>query len=123
MNLETTTILGNVLDTTWGKPSSPDGTYSVTYDLAGNILTLKFTTVVHFADERGLRPQIDAANNQAIQMIDAKMSNVKEAFKSVTDTTFKTEDLGGKDNLELVQPQGPRKIAYYRYNHAFKIED
>ena len=123
MNLETTTVLGNVLDTTWGKPSSPDGTYSVTYDLAGNILTLKFTTVVHFAGEKGLRPQIDLAHNQAIQMIDAKMASVKEAFKLVSGTSFKTEDLGGKDDLELVQPQGPRKIAYYRYNHVFKIED
>ena len=123
MNLTTVRLLGSVLEDTWGKSSSPDGTYSITYDLNEGALTLKFTTVVHFADDAGLRPQIEAAYNQALQLIDAKMGLVKDAFKKVADVSFKTEDLGGKDDLELIQPQGPRKIAYYRYNHVFKIED
>ena len=123
MNLTTIRLLGNVLENTWGKSSSPDGTYSITYNLADGALTLKFTTVIHFADEAGLRPQIKAAYNQALQLVDAKMGLVKDAFKEVSDASFKTEDLGGKDDLELIQPQGPRKIAYYRYDHVFKIED
>jgi len=123
MNLETVRVIGNVLETSWGKSSSADGTYSIKYALAGDKLTLKYTTIMYFAEERSLRPQIDAAYNQAIQLVDAKLGEVKSAYKAVTDTSLKLEDIGGQDDLELIQPQGPRKIAYYRYNHVFQIED
>jgi len=125
MNLSTTRVIGNVLETTWGKSSSPDGTYSVKYALAGDRLTLKYTTVVHFAGERALGPQVDAAHNQAIQLVDAKLGEVKDAYKAVSGSSLKLEDLGGKDDLELIQSTAgsDRKIAYYRYNHVFQIED
>ena len=123
MNLETVRVIGNVLETSWGKSSSADGTYSIKYSLAGDKLTLKYTTIMYFAEERSLRPQIDAAYNQAIQLVDAKLGEVKSAYKAATDTSLKLEDIGGQDDLELIQPQGPRKIAYYRYNHVFQIED
>ena len=123
MNLETVRVIGNVLETTWGKSSSANGTYSIKYSLAGDRLTLMFMMIVYFAGERSLRPQVDAANNQAVQLVDAKLGEVKAAYKSIVGSSLKLEDLGGNDDLELIQPQGPRKIAYYRYNHAFQIED
>ena len=123
MNLETVRVIGNVLETSWGKSSSPDGTYSIKYALDGNRLTLQYTMIVYFAGERSLRPQVDAANGQAIQLVDAKLGEVKGAYKTFTGSPLKLKDLGGQDDLELIQPQGPRKIAYYRYNHVFQIED
>ena len=88
-----------------------------------DVLVLKYTTIVYFASEQSLKPQVDAANQQAVQLIDAKLSEVKSAVKDVTGTTLKTTDLGGSDDIELIQPHGLRKIAYYRYNHTFQIED
>ena len=123
MNINTARIIGQVLENHWGSQSSPDGTFSITYDLAGDLLTLKYKTVVHFASELSLQPQVSEANRQAVSLINEKLSAVKSAFKSVSGDSLKTEDLGGKDNIELVQPGGTRKIAYYRYNHAFKVED
>jgi len=125
MNLSTVRVIGNVLESTWGKSSSEDGTYSVKYALEGDVLTLKYTTIVHFAGERGLGPQVDAAHNQATQLVDAKLGEVKAAYKSVSGGSLKLEDLGGKDDLEMIQATAgsDRKIAYYRYNHVFQIED
>jgi|TARA_Y100000310_G_scaffold260515_1_gene269485 hypothetical protein len=123
MNLETVRVIGNVLETTWGKSSSADGTYSIKYVLDGSRLTLQYTMIVYFAGEQSLRPQVDTAYNQAIQLVDAKLGEVKSAYKAVAGTALKIKDVGGQDNLELIQPQGPRKIAYYRYNHVFQIED
>jgi len=123
MNLETVRVIGNVLETTWGKSSSADGTYSIKYVLDGSRLTLQYTMIVYFAGEQSLRPQVDTAYNQAIQLVDAKLGEVKSAYKAVAGTALKIKDAGGQDNLELIQPQGPRKIAYYRYNHVFQIED
>ena len=123
MNLETVRVIGNVLETTWGKSSSADGTYSIKYVLDGSRLTLQYTMIVYFAGEKSLRPQVDTAYNQAIQLVDAKLGEVKSAYKAAAGTALKIKDVGGQDNLELIQPQGPRKIAYYRYNHVFQIED
>lgn len=123
MKLETVRLMGEVLQTSWGKESSVDGTYSIKYDLSQNKLVLKFTTLVHFASETSLKPQVEAANNQAIQLCDAKVSNLKKSFKATVGETLKLEDLGGNDSFELIQPNGPRKVAYYRYNHTFDIQD
>ena len=42
--------LGNILNTTFGKGGA-DGTVSIAHTLQGNILTLRYTTIVHFASE------------------------------------------------------------------------
>ena len=123
MKINTPRIIGQVLENHWGSQSSRDGTYSITYDLAGDLLTLKYQTVVHFAGERSLNPQVAEANRQAVTLINDKLTEVKKAYKSVTGSALKTSDIGGHDDIELLQPQGVRKIAYYRYNHAFKLED
>ena len=123
MNLETVRLIGRVLDSSWGRESSADGTYSIKYDLGHGKLTLKFTTIVQFASEDSLKPQVDAANNQAIQLVDAKVADLKNAYKASIGKSLKLEDLGGQDDLELRQPVGPRKVAYYRYNHVFDIQD
>ena len=123
MNLQDIRVISQILDTTFGRQSSPDGTFSVKCSLEGDTLVLKYTTIVYFASEQSLKPQVDAANNQAMQLINAKLAEAKAAVKDVTGNPLKTKDLGGSDNIELIQPQGPRKIAYYRYNHTFQIQD
>ena len=123
MNLQNVRVIGQVVDNTFGRESSPDGTFSIKGSLEDDRLVLKYTTIVYFASEQSLRPQVDAANQQAIQLIDAKLAEVKAAVKDVTGSSLKTTDLGGDDNIELIQPQGPRKIAYYRYNRTFQIQD
>ena len=123
MNINTPRIVGQVLENHWGSQSSPDGTYSITYDLAGDLLTLKYTTIVHFASERSLDPQVAEVNRIAITLLNDKLTEVKQIYKDVTDSALKTTDVGGNDNIELLQPNGPRKVAYYRYNHVFKLED
>ena len=123
MNTNTARIIGQVLENHWGTQSSPSGTYSITYDLAGDQLTLKYMTVVHFASEVSLNPQVAEANRQAVTLLNDKLSEVKKAYKDVSGTALKTTDVGGKDDIELLQAHSARKVAYYRYNHVFKIED
>ena len=76
MNLETVREIGQVLENSWGRESSPDGTFSIKYAMDQDQLTLKFTTVVHFAEQSTLAPQVNAANDQAIQLIDAKIGKL-----------------------------------------------
>ena len=84
----------------------------------------KYTTIVHFATERGLGDQVQMCVNEASQRINAYLKEVKSAFKDTVGRTLKTTDNGGFDDVELIQStaHSPRKIAYYRYNRNFTIE-
>ena len=123
MNITTPRVIGTVLQNYFGTSSSPSGTYSITYDLAGDLLTLKYMTVVHFASERSLGPQVAEAKRQAMTLVNDKLTEVKKAYKEVVGTALKTTDVGGSDDIELLQAHSARQVAYYRYNHAFKLED
>lgn len=124
MNMNEVNTLGQIIDTTFGKSSSPSGTYSIKCSLAGNSLTVKYTTVVHFASERGLTDQVARYNFEAAQMINSCMKEIKAQFKDAAGRSLKSKDVGGGDSVELLQSNAriPRKTAYYRFNRTFEIE-
>jgi len=124
MNFNETNVLGQIIDNSYGRSSSPDGTWSIKTQLAGDVMTMKYTTIVHFASERGLGDQVQRCVAEATQRIDAYLSEVKSAFKDGAGRALKTTDNGGMDDVELIQStaRSPRKVAYYRYNRNFTIE-
>lgn len=123
MTFEDVNILGNLIDTTYGKSSSPAGDYSIKSDLAGETLTLKYTTVVHFASERSLRDQVARCKEEAHSRLDDYLKLIKSGFKGAAGTSLKTEMSGHDDNVELISStsNSPRKIAYYRMSHKFTL--
>ena len=124
MNFNEVNILGQIIDTTFGRPSSPDGTFSIKVDVAGDNMTIKYTTIVHFASEHGLRDQVVRFSHEAAQRTNAYLTEMKKSFKEGAGRALKTTDLGGKDDVELIQTtaHSPRKVAYYRFNRTFTIE-
>lgn len=115
--------LGQILDTTFGKSSSDDGTRSIKTSIAGNILTVKYMTVVHFGSETSMSSQVSRYANEAAQMINSYMKKVKSEFKNLEGRTLKAKDMGGNDNVELISSTAHslRKVAYYRVNRTFEI--
>ena len=65
MNFRENNILGNLINTTYGKGSSPSGDFSIKCDLAGDTMTLKYTTIVHFASEKSLQQQVVRCQDEA----------------------------------------------------------
>jgi len=123
MTINETNVLGQILDTTFGRSSSPSGTYSIKCDLAGNTLTVKYLTIVHFASESGLSGQVGRYNNEAVQMVNSCMKAIKSQFKEAAGRALKASDIGGNDDIELIQSNAriARKTAYYRLNRTFEI--
>ena len=103
--------------------ANQSGTVSLKPSLQGDVLTIKYMTVVQFAEDRSLHTQVTRANEQALQMIDSKMAEIKDSYREAVDETLKVEDLGGKDDIELISmaPTTPRKVAYYRYNRTYRV--
>ncbi len=123
MTFDEVNILGNLVNTTYGKSSSADGEYSIKCDLAGDTMTLKYTTLVHFASEKGLTDQVSRCQEEAHSRLSDFLSHLKKDFKDVSGSALKTTDDGMMDDVELIQStsNSPRKIAYYRMNHVLTV--
>jgi len=123
MNFEEVNALGNLIDTTFGKSSSRDGSYSIKCKLAGESLVLNYTMIVHFATEHALREQVIRCTDEATQRLTEYLSLLKKDFKAETGSVLNTTKESTADNVELISAtsNSPRKIAYYRMNWVLKV--
>jgi len=116
-------ILSKLLDDTYN-PVSKTGTFSLKHSLHGNVLILKFMTVMHLAAEKSFEPQVQTAKDHARQLIKAKLKRLKSDYKDATDKTLKTTDKGEQDSVEMIEStaNSPRKVAYYRINQTITLD-
>ena len=106
--------LGNILNFTFGKGGS--GTVSIAHTLQGNILTLRYSTIVYFASENSLRDQVRLFAEESMVRLNDKIADIKKQFKEQTGESLKVTELSNRDVLEMIQATtlSPRKVAYYR---------
>jgi hypothetical protein len=123
MTFDEVNVLGNLINTTYGKSSSAAGDYSIKCDLAGETMTLKYVTVVHFASENSLRMQVNQCKEESHSRLSEYIANLKRDFKDISGNSLKASDSVMTDNVELIQStsNSPRKIAYYRMNHVLTV--
>ena len=105
------------------EPVDQTGTNSLKFMFEGNNMVLKFATIVHFAEEQSLKIQVERNNAQALQLIDARIADIKSRYRERVGSALRLEDLGGKDNLELISATSSRKVAYYRYNRSYVVSE
>ncbi len=103
--------------------SGGNSTYSISHSLQGNILEIKYSTVVHFASEQSLQQQTLRLKDASAQLINETLANLKSAFRDAEGKTLKTEEVGGTDDLELLSAtsNSPRKISYYKNRRNFEL--
>jgi len=123
MNFEEVNALGNLIDTTFGKSSSRDGSYSIKCKQAGENLLMNYTMIVHFATEHALREQVIRCADEAKQRLTECLSLLKTDFEAATGSTLTAKKESTADNVELISAtsNSPRKIAYYRMNWVLKV--
>ena len=121
LSFEEVNILGNILNHTFGKSSTKDKGYSVVHSLQGNILVLKFNSIVHFNDTDGLTTQKKEEERISSQMIDDKVRDIKSEFAELAERTLKVNKLKERDEVEPISMTSARKIAYYRRFITFEI--
>ena len=116
-------LLSEVLDSVFS--SSKAASYAMNYNISGNMLEVKYSTIVHFASESSLKVQLDSLRNRSMQLIDESISNLKKKYREKSDSTLRVADNGGKDDIELISAtsNSPRKIAYFRCNRFLEITD
>lgn len=123
LTFEEINALGNILNTSFGGSSTRDAGYGITTSLAGNLLTLKYATVVYFNSSDGLATQKKEHERQSNEMLQKKLADVKKEFREQAGRALKLKEVNNRDDVELISASAPseRKIAYYRRQIIFEI--
>lgn len=118
------TALGQALDTTWGRSSTPQtASHSVKFTVAGDVLTASYAAIVNFASEREMAVTKRTYAEESKSVIDEVLKHVKATYKSLSGKTLKIKELSTQDSVEIigVQMHNPKRTAYYRKKTAFEI--
>jgi hypothetical protein len=120
-------VLGQILNSTFGKSSTLSPVASVKCHLYGsdpNKLCVDYTSIVTFASEASMREQKKAFENESTQATNDKMKEIKKDFKTTAGRSLKTKLVNSEDSIEVINasPHTPKKTAYYRRKTLFEIE-
>ncbi|MDB4337710.1 hypothetical protein OAA09_01690 [bacterium] len=120
-------VLGQILNTTYGKSSTQSPTSSCKGTLYGSEptkLCIDYTSIVTFASEASMREQKKVFENESTQATNNKMKELRKEFKTAAGRTLKTKQMTSDDSIEVINasPHSPRKTAYYRRKTIFEVE-
>ena len=116
--------LGQALDTTWGRTSTPKtASYSVKFTLQGDVLTASYQAIVNFASEKEMTVMYRMYEKESQDVIAAVLKNVKSIYKNLTGNTLSTSLASTSDSVEIINfnVHNPKRTAYFRRKTAFEI--
>lgn len=111
--------LGQVLDTTWGRSSTPmTASMSVKMRIIDNEkIAVTFMTVVNFGSNREMievRRQYEAESSKIVKQV---ISNVKSDYKKLTGSSLNLKEVGEPEyTIELTgtSPYNPNKTSLFK---------
>lgn len=116
--------LGQVLDTTWGRTSTPRvASYSVKFSLHGDLLTASYAAIVNFGTANEMAIEKEKYFNESNEVIKAVMKNVASSYKELTGHTLSFKEQATNDSVEIknFNVHNARRTAYYRRKTVFEI--
>jgi hypothetical protein len=116
--------LGQAIDTTWGRASTPKmASYSVKFTLAGDVLTASYQAVVNFASEKEMIMMNRMYEEESSDIIQAVLKSVKAVYKDLSGSTLTTKEHSTNTSVEIigVNVHNPKRTAYFRRKTAFEI--
>jgi len=111
--------LGQAIDTTWGRSSTPKtASYSVkTLILNADKMQVTFQTVVNFRNEGELLRAKRKYANESISITNEVVKHIKSVYKELSEETLKTKELETSDSVEVVG----QRMAIYRRKTILEI--
>ena len=90
LDFEQINILGNILESSWGK--SADDTFSCKAKMHGNRLIITYSTFANLASERAISSQTPAIARESIERIASLVDSTKKKFKEDSGSALKLEE-------------------------------
>lgn len=117
--------LGEAIDTTWGRSSTPTPCgFSVKMTLGGQgQLNLTYQTIVNFASEREMLTVKRYEEEHAAKNIKSVLDNVKKSYKDIAGKNLKLKEVSSNDSVEIIglAVHNPKRTALYRRKCIFEI--
>jgi hypothetical protein len=126
MTFEKVNILGQILDTTFGKSSTTKSpTFSIKTTMASDRINVTYTTIVNLVADRVMRDQVKEEERVSEKLINDFIAEVKKEYKRVAGSTLKLKKGDSTDEIELISmsPYNPKRTAYYRRRAVFTVND
>jgi len=117
--------LGQAIDTTWGRSSTPQtASYSVKLRMLGpDRLEASYAAVVNFGTERQMIDMKRRYVDESKSVTSAVIKGVKANYKELAGESLKAKELSAVDSLEIINlnVHNARRTAYYRRKTVFEI--
>lgn len=116
--------LGQVLDTTWGRSSTPKtASYSVKFSLHGDQLTASYQAVVNFASEKEMIVMKRTYEEESTAIIAELIKNARAAYSRAVGNTLSVKEQSTSSSVEIIgfNVHNPKRTAYYRRKTVFEI--
>lgn len=110
-------ILGNIIDTTFGRYSSPSGSMSIKAQLAGDKLIVVYNEIVNIASDRDKAAQVTPVVDRGMVEIKKKKAEFEKEFKRVAKSALALKDFSSASEL---LPMGYNYLNPIRPTH-FKL--
>lgn len=117
--------LGQALDTSWGRSSTPrTASYSVKVRLVGEGTVLaSYAAIVNFGSEREMIEMKRRYAEESVNVTKEVIKAIKSNYKDIAGSTLSVKESHSEDSLELVgmSPHNPKKTAYYKRQTVFEV--
>lgn len=116
--------LGQALDTTWGRCSTPKtASYSVKFSLHGDQLTASYQAIVNFASENEMAVMKRNYEEESTAVISEIIKNVRAAYSRATGSSLSVKENFSSASVEIIgfNVHNPKRTAYYRRKTTFEI--
>lgn len=121
--------LGQALDTTWGRTSTPlTSTMSVKVSIANNqTIKVDFVTIVNFMNHKELNSLKTRYGAEADAAIKATLNDIRKTYKTLTGESITFAEQKNQvisDDIEVINlgVHNPKRTAYYRRKIYFDIK-
>jgi hypothetical protein len=117
--------LGQALDTTWGRSSTPKtSTYSVKFTMMGpDRILASYAAVVNFGTERQMIDMKRGYSEESESVIEEYIKQIKKNYKELSGESLTAKQVSSSSSLEIINynVHNPKRTAYYRRKSVFEI--
>jgi hypothetical protein len=116
--------LGQALDTSWGRSSTPkSSSYSVKFKLDNNVLTASYAAIVNFGTEREMIEMKRRYSEESIKHINNEINLIKSTYKDLAGRALKISELSSGESVEIIGygVHNPKRTAYFRRQTKFEL--
>lgn len=117
--------LGQAIDTTWGRSSTPKvATQSVKFVLLNaDTVEVRYVTIINLVDDRDTTALKKRYTEDSSSSVDKAIAAVKETYKEQTEKTIKFKQFDEKDSIEFIDMNiyNGKRTAYFRRSVFFKV--